>query len=215
MIRTALTGQLGIDVPVIQAPMGGGPTTPRLVAAVSNAGGLGSVAGGYLSAEQLAAEIQPVRRLTDRPFAVNVFAPTDTRVPLQQIQHAHRVLEPFRRELGLHGPADHMAASPPSFDDHLDVLMDARPPVVSFTFGRLPPHAISSLHDAGCSLIGTATSVAEATALEEDGTDIVCAQGAEAGAHRGSFLTDPLQVLVPHRPPPGAGRHHGSHSARR
>ncbi|MBW3657568.1 MAG: nitronate monooxygenase [Actinobacteria bacterium] len=202
MVTTSLMQRLGIDAPVIQAPMGGGPTTPELVAAVTNAGGIGSVAGGYLDPDTLRREIAAVRQLTDGPFAVNVFAPLDPDVTPDAIEVAIEVLAPYRRELGLE-PRPALGEPGPAFSDHLDVLVETAPPVVSFTFGLLPPDAVRALHDVGCLLVGTATSVEEAVALVHADVDVVCAQGSEAGAHRGTFLTDPvlatvgLVVLVP------------------
>jgi nitronate monooxygenase len=196
MITTPLTEMLGIELPIIQAPMGGGPTTPELVAAVSNAGGLGSIAGGYLTATQLSAEIRAVREMTDRPFAVNVFAPQANQTTPEQIEQAQQLLEPYRVELGLAPRGKPVDTTADPFDAHLEVLLDAPPRLVSFTFGMLSTDALNSLHDAGSVLAGTATSVDEAVVLAEDGVDIICVQGAEAGAHRGSFLTDPERAMV-------------------
>lgn len=195
MVTTPLVRRLGIEVPVIQAPMGGGPTTPELVAAVTEAGGLGSVAGGYLTAEALRADIAAVRDLTDGPFAVNVFAPLEPDATTEEIEAAIEVLAPYRLELGL-DPRPVIGERTSPFDDQLDVLVETAPPVVSFTFGLLPAHAVRALHDVGCLLIGTATSVEEAVALVRADVDVVCAQGTEAGAHRGTFLTDPALATV-------------------
>jgi nitronate monooxygenase len=152
---------LGIRYPFVQAPMAN-TAPPGLAAAVSGAGALGSVAGGSHSAEELRGAIREVRGATDRPFAVNVFAP------------------PFLR------------------DGALDVVLEERPPVCSFTFGVVDPRP---LHAAGIVVLGTATTVEEAQALERAGVDAIVAQGAEAGGHRGSFLGGfplvPLAELVP------------------
>lgn len=202
MVRTELTRRLGIGVPILQAPMGGGPTTPDLVVAVSEAGGLGSVAGGYLTPNELRDEIQAVRGATDRPFAVNVFAPQDVQATDAEIEAAIELLAPYREELGL-DPRPEMTTSQVSFNDQLDVLLEAPSAVVSFTFGLLPSDAVDALHAAGCLLIGTATTVAEAEALTSTDVDIICVQGSEAGAHRGTFLSEPelaaigLMALVP------------------
>jgi nitronate monooxygenase len=152
---------LGIRYPFVQAPMAN-TAPPGLAAAVSAAGALGSVAGGSLSAQELRGAIREVRGATDRPFAVNVFAP------------------PFLR------------------DGALDVVLEERPPVCSFTFGVVDPRL---LHEAGIVALGTATTAEEAQALERAGVDAIVAQGAEAGGHRGSFLGGfplvPLAELVP------------------
>lgn len=192
---TRVTEALGIDVPVIQAPMGGGPTTAQLVAAVCEAGGLGSVAAGYLPPERLAAEIDAVRLATRRPFAVNVFAGTASTPDPAAVERLLAVLAPIRAGLGLpdRPSVAHVAED---LDAQLEVVLAARPAAVSFTFGVLGADAVARVHDAGCVLIGTATTVAEAVALEQSGVDMVCAQGAEAGAHRGTFLGDPAHALV-------------------
>src|SRR5437763_13947768 len=101
MWETEAVRRLGVRVPIVGAPMGGGPSTPALVAAVSEAGGLGSLAGGYLSPERLRADIAAVRELTDKPFAVNLFVPSPTEPTPDEIELALAALEPFRMELGL------------------------------------------------------------------------------------------------------------------
>ena len=193
--RTAVTDRLGISVPVILAPMGGGPATPGLVAAVSEAGGLGSLAGGYLSPARLREEIRAVRRATPRPFAVNLFAPTPVTPASEEVEEALRRLEPLRRELGL-APRPEPRPFAEDFEEQLAVVVDEGVPVFSFTFALLPPGAVERLHAAGCTVIGTATTIEEAVALEASGVDLVCAQGSEAGAHRGTFLGRPEQAVV-------------------
>jgi nitronate monooxygenase len=149
-----------VELPIVQAPMANN-APPALAAAVSAAGALGSVAGAALSADELRAAIREVRDATNRPFAVNVFAP------------------------------------PYLSDETLAVVLDGRPRVCSFSFGILDP---APLRDAGIVTLGTATTAAEARALEQAGVDALVAQGAEAGGHRGSFLDGfplvPLAELV-------------------
>jgi len=188
--------RLGIRLPIIGAPMGGGPSSPALVAAISDAGGLGSLAGGYLSPDRLRADIAAVREATAKPFAVNLFVPTPADVTTEQIETVLGVLEPYRLELGL--PPRPGAGAPwaEDFDAQVAVLVEQRVPVTSFTFGLLPEAAAAALRDAGSLLIGTATTVAEATAVAASGADLVCAQGSEAGAHRGTFLADPGRSLI-------------------
>src|SRR5438067_5318935 len=174
--RTEAVERLGISLPVVGAPMGGGPSTPALVAAVSEAGGLGSLAGGYLSPERLRADIAAVRELTDKPFAVNLFVPAATDPTPEEIEAALAALEPFRMELGL--PARPTATGPwaEDFDAQLAAVVEERVPVTSFTFGLLPAAAVAALHDAGSLLVGTATTVDEAVSVESSGADLVCAQ---------------------------------------
>ncbi|HET9772278.1 MAG TPA: nitronate monooxygenase [Acidimicrobiia bacterium] len=194
--HTEVVERLGIELPIVGAPMGGGPSTPALVAAVSEAGGLGSLAGGYLSPDRIRADIQAVRELTSKPFAVNLFAPTPVDPTEAELEAALAALEPLRLELGL--PARGGAGGPwaEDFDAQVAVLVEERVPVTSFTFGLLPASAVAALRDAGSILVGTATTVDEAVALESAGADLVCAQGSEAGAHRGTFLAPAEQSLV-------------------
>jgi nitronate monooxygenase len=193
---TEAVQRLGIEVPIVSAPMGGGPSTPALVAAVSEAGGLGSLAGGYQSPDRLRADIGAVREATSKPFAVNLFAPTPLEPSTEEVERALAALEPYRLQLGL--PPRPFAGGPWSedFDAQVAVLVEERVPVTSFTFGLLPATATAALHDAGSLLIGTATTVEEAVTLVSAGSDLVCAQGSEAGAHRGTFLGAPEQSLI-------------------
>jgi nitronate monooxygenase len=180
-----LTSLLGIRYPLIQAPMAG-ITTPELVAAVSERGGLGSLGGALLPAHGLRAQIRAVRAQTDAPFNVNLFAPLEVGDPGGSIERMQALLEPWRKRFGLETP------KPPSplrggFDDALAVVLEEKPPVFSFTFGIPPPEALDSLREAGIKVLGTATTVAEAQQLEDAGCDAIVAQGAEAGGHRGTF----------------------------
>ena len=175
--------------------MGGGPSTVELAAAVCGAGGLGSVAGGYLSPDQLRDQVRQVRAKTERPFAVNLFAPDVVAASAEEIEAALDLLEPFRRELGL-SPRPGLESWAQPFDAQLMVLLEERPAVVSFTFGRLPEDAMTALGDAGILTIGTATNVAEAVELADAGCSLVCAQGAEAGGHHGSWLAAGADSLI-------------------
>src|SRR5438093_319322 len=194
--HTEAIERLGIRLPIVGAPMAGGPSTPALAAAVSEAGGLGSLAGGYSSPDRLRADIAAVREATSKPFAVNLFAPTPVEPTGEEIEAALVALEPYRLELGL--PARPTAGAPwaEDFDAQLAVVVEERVPVVSFTFGLLPAAAMAALHDAGSLLVGTATTVEEAVTVVSAGADLVCAQGSEAGAHRGTFLAPAEQSLV-------------------
>src|SRR6478735_12415967 len=177
---TELVRRLGIRLPILQAPMAGGWTTPQLVAQVCEAGGLGSIAGAMLSPDALRAEIAAVRSLTGLPFAVNLFAP----VPAP----SDRGLAGWALLSGVPVPTVPRPAF--GFSDQLAVVLQERVPVLSFTFG-IPP-----LADVDCFTIGTATTVAEAVALADAGVDAVVAQGSEAGGHRGTFLAPVAQSLL-------------------
>lgn len=185
-MTTPLTELLAIPHPLIQAPMAGGPTTPALVAAVCEAGGLGSVAGAYLSPARLRDEIRAVRQLTARPFAVNLFAETEFSIDPAQISAAQRHLRPWRERFGLPEPPLPEKFRE-RFADQFAVVIEERVPVFSFTFGIPPVEALQTCRERGIRIIGTATTVAEGRALAEAGVDAICAQTAEAGAHRGTF----------------------------
>ncbi len=184
---------LGVRYPIVQAPMAGGFTTPALVAAVSNAGALGSLGGAMLSPDDLRAAIGEVRSLTEQPFAVNLFAPLPPpAASAEQIAAVQALLAPYRAELGLPEPEPPRPMGSP-FEAQLAVVVEERVPVFSFTFG-IPP--LEPVREAGAVVLGTATTVAEAVELERAGVDAVVAQGAEAGGHRGTFLGPTDRGLV-------------------
>lgn len=194
--RNDLLRRLGVEHPIIQAPMAGGPSTPALVAAVSAAGALGSFAGGYLSPDAIRAAIREIRRLTDRPFALNLFVPEPGARPIdpEEIARANEALRPFREELGLPPPPG--LPGPPRFPDQLAVALEEKVPVFSFTFGSLPAEEVRRLHAAGTLVLGTATNLKEGRILEGAGVDAVVAQGSEAGGHRGTFAGPSEEGLI-------------------
>jgi nitronate monooxygenase len=185
--ETTLSRRLGIDWPLIQAPLGGGPSTPPFVAAASNAGALGTLGGAYMSPDQLEQAIGDIRRLTALPFGVNLFAPAPTpSLRAEQVERALTATEIYRAELGLPDPP----VQPPFQEDfarQIEVVLRARPAVFSFTFGLVDGAIIEACRDAGILTAGTATTVKEGLALQELGVDAVVAQGIEAGGHRGLF----------------------------
>jgi len=192
---TKLTKALGIQFPIIQAPMAGGTTTPELVAAVSNAGALGSLGAGYMTATDIRKAIKEIRALTNNPFAVNLFIPEQYHVTPEQMQKARDQVEQSCAELKLKiGPVAKPYA--PSFEEQIKVLIEEKIPVFSFTFGALDPTWITQLKNNDTILIGTATTLAEARALEESGIDAIVAQGSEAGGHRGTFLESAEDALM-------------------
>src|SRR5581483_10319325 len=178
---------LGLRYPIVQAPMAGGFTTPELVAAVSNVGALGSLAGAMLSPDALREAIRAVRALTDRPFNVNLFAPLPPpAADPERISMLQAELAPYRAELGLPGRPSPPKPPPAGLAEaQLAVVVEQRVPVFSFTFGAPP---LEEIRETGARVLGTATTVAEAVELERLGVDVVVAQGAEAGGHRGTFL---------------------------
>lgn len=184
---------LGTRLALVQAPMAGGATTAQLVAAVSEAGGLGSLGGAMLSPDDLRAAIRAIRALTDRPFGVNLFGP-QPRVAADSAAAAavREVLAPARADLGLPEPEPPQEWSSP-LERQLEVVVEERVPAFSFTFS-IPP--LDEVRESGAVVLGSATTVAEAVALEQAGVDIVVAQGSEAGGHRGTFLGPFEQGLV-------------------
>lgn len=177
-----------LRVPIIAAPMAGGPSTPELVAAVGNAGGLGFLAGGYKTREALAADIDRTRQLTERPFGVNLFVPT----PSHPARDARAVaayagaLSGLARELGVALP-EVIWTDTDQWDDKLALLMEARPAVVSFTFGVPDAAVVARMREAGIAAIGTVTSEDEAVAATVARCDALCVQSADAGGHRATF----------------------------
>jgi nitronate monooxygenase len=171
--------------PIVQAPLAGGPSTPELAAAVSEAGGMGLLAAGYLTPESLRKDIARVRELTSAPFGVNVFWLTETRVDAGRVSAYARRLEPEarRHEIELGTPRfedDEFAAK-------LELLLVERIPVVSFTFGCPPSDVLQRLQKAEITAWVTVTDVEEALIATRSGADALIVQGVEAGGHRASF----------------------------
>ncbi len=180
-----------LAVPVVQAPMAGGPSTPALAAAVNRAGGLGFLAAGYLTPDRLLEDIAGVRALTDRGVGVNVFAPSGQPADPGLVRAYAKRLEAEARRAGVE------LGRPRFDDDRLQekiAILTARPPaVVSFTFGLPPRSAVEALHGVGSEVWATVTSPEEAAAAEDRGADALIVQGVEAGGHRGVFIDDESQ----------------------
>ncbi|MGW5875305.1 nitronate monooxygenase [Nocardiopsis terrae] len=171
--------------PILQAPMAGGTSTPALVHAVSGAGGLGSLAAGYLSAEALGEQIDGVRGLGTDVFGVNVFVPSGAPAP-------EAVLADYRSELAGDARRHGVEVGPARHDDDawnakVDLLASAAVPLVSFTFGCPSAGVLERLRAAGSATVVTATTVEEARTAEARNADGVCVQGVEAGGHRATF----------------------------
>ncbi|HRO12419.1 nitronate monooxygenase family protein [Amaricoccus sp.] len=178
---------LGVAHPIVQAPMKG-TSTPELAAAVSEAGGLGSLGCAGLDGAAVGALVREMRGRTRGPFNLNFFAHGAVAPDPAAIACARARLAPFYLEKGLGAPPDRVDAAPAAFgEDQLAALLADPPPVVSFHFGVPPGDAVARLRAAGARVLSTATTVAEARALESAGVDAVIAQGWEAGGHRGAF----------------------------
>jgi nitronate monooxygenase len=184
-----LSQRLHLTVPLIQAPMAGGATSPALVAAVSEAGALGSFGSGYLQADAILTQVRAVRELTQRPFSINLFLPNELPVSPEALRAAQQALRPWRERLGLAEPALPTRFAP-DFAEQFEAVLQARPALFSWTFGRLDSARMVALKARGILTAGTATTVQEAVQLERDGVDAIVVQGVEAGGHRGCFDPD-------------------------
>lgn len=184
--HNALTERLGIDLPIIQAPMAGA-ATPALAAAVSNAGGLGSLGFATSSIAAIGEQIDAFAKRSNRALNWNFFChPEPTDIEARSAAMRER-LAPIFAEHGLPPPA---VPSPPfqSFgSDHLALVEAHRPRIVSFHFGLPASHLLAAVKATGAVVMCSATSVTEAKLLAERGADVIIAQGAEAGGHRGTF----------------------------
>ena len=174
-----------LEHPIVQAPMSGGPSTPALAAAVSEAGGLGFLAAGYRSPDAVREEIGELRRLTGRSFGINVFAPSPA---LGKAEALARYASTLAGEAERYG----VELGEPRHDDDgwpekLELVRAEHIPVVSVTFGCPSAAEADALHAAGCALWVTVTTPAEARIAHEAGADALVVQGAEAGGHRASF----------------------------
>lgn len=192
--KTEVARQLDIRYPIIQAPMAGS-TTPELIAAVSNQGGLGSIGAGYYSPEKLTEDIKNTKALTDKPFAVNLFVPEYNEVTSTQIDRMKEILTPYYEEFNIE-PGMPSIDKNDTFGQLVQIVIDSNVKICSFTFGIPDPVTVEKLKEAGVTLIGCATTVEEAVLNEQAGMDMVVAQGFEAGGHRGSFAQKALQSSV-------------------
>ncbi|PIC66278.1 nitronate monooxygenase [Sporosarcina sp. P16a] len=184
--KNDVTKKLGITYPIIQAGMAGGTTTPELIAAVSNAGGLGTLGAGYMKAEDMREAIKRIKALTDQPFGVNLFIPETAEVSTDKIRKANELLRPYREELQIAEP-DVKQVSSENFDKQVEVLIEEEITVCSFTFGVPSKENVRRLKEENIIVMGTATTVKEAIINEGYGVDMVVMQGSEAGGHRGTF----------------------------
>ncbi len=190
--KTEVTELLHISYPIIQAPMAGGVTTPELVAAVSANGGLGSFGAGYLKPEQIRHAIHEIRKYTNQPFAINLFIPE----PITTMESSVEKMTEYLSSLPIHSSQSAPSTIHPNFKEQVEVVIEEKVPVLSFTFGLLEEEIIQRLKQEAIVTIGTATTVQEAILLEQSGVDMVVAQGSEAGGHRGTFAGDHQHSLI-------------------
>ncbi|WP_347219089.1 nitronate monooxygenase [Chryseobacterium sp.] len=188
-----ISKRLGVKYPIIQAPMFG-VSTVQMVAAAARADCLGSLALADLSADESIELIRETRKLTDKPFAANIFVhhiPEVTDALKEKFDKVRPFLEQLAKdndiEVKLPDLAD-LKVRP--YHELIDAIIEEHCTILSFTFGNLDEQSIQKLKENGITLIGTCTSVSEALILEKSGIDIICVQGTEAGGHRGTFDPD-------------------------
>ncbi|HZF11393.1 MAG TPA: nitronate monooxygenase [Thermoanaerobaculia bacterium] len=189
-LRTPLTDLFGIDVPILQSGMGG-VAGPELAAEVSNAGGLGILAGFRLPAAELRSQIRRLRELTRRPFGVNLWLHPDVEIPLDPggvaealVQEVQGTLNRFRGEMDLPPSAARPPGVPDVLAEAFQVVLDERVAVWSIGLGDPGPERVRLCHERGIKVLAMATNVEDAKALAASGVDAIVAQGGEAGGHR-------------------------------
>ena len=189
---TILQEVLGIELPIIQAPMAGVQDS-ALAIAVSNAGGLGSLPCAMLDIETIRQEITAIKLRSSNPFNVNFFCHTPPRENAEKDAGWRNELALFYQELGIDSSAIAPGVGRASFSQQAaEVLAELKPDVVSFHFGLPEPELLAFTKRYGAKILASATTVAEALWLEARGVDAIIAQGIEAGGHRGNFLSDEL-----------------------
>jgi len=196
-LTTRFSELVGLAVPIIQAPMAGGPASPELVAACSAAGALGSFGFAYTQPAEMKKQAADVQARTDRPFGINLFAAPLPQDIADTTQHdALKAVAAYCAELGLPAPEPVRAPYGPDFDAQLAAIAQIRPRVFTVHLNDLAPDRLAPLKAFGILVGGSATCVAEAQKLESLGFDFVIAQGGEAGGHRGTYSRDPYEALT-------------------
>ena len=195
--HTAFTERVGIRYPIVQGPFGGGVSSASLVAAVSNAGALGSFGANALSPEQILDVALDIRKRTDKPFAFNLWVnpPEEPAISSADFTRALGWMAPYYRELGIEPPARPKRFAQ-DYQAQVDAVLAANPPVFSFVFGLPAPELVRECTKRGIFTIGTATTVDEAVALEKCGVSAIVATGFEAGGHRASFRLSAEESLT-------------------
>lgn len=195
----AFTSELGIEHPIIQGPFGGGLSSVKLAAAVSNAGGLGSFGAHHLSPTQMREVIRDLQLATVKPFNINLWVsrydPGAEEMTAAHHELGMRQFGALYERLGIEAPS----MAPPddfSFEEQVQVILDLRPAVFSFVFGIPDVGILRECIRRGIVTVGAATTQEEAAALDEAGVDMIVATGSEAGGHRPSFLRPAEQSLT-------------------
>lgn len=200
MNTTPLTTRLGLRLPIVQGPFGGGLSTTALASTVSNLGGLGSFGAHVVPGEKLGGLVAELRALTSAPFAINLWVgdedPGGNTDDRDAILRARDLLASFYEELGVPLPEPPEPPFQPRYADQIDALLEARPPVFSFVFGVPSPAVLEACRARGILTVGAATTLAEARALDDARVDAIVATGFEAGGHRPSFLASAEDSLM-------------------
>jgi nitronate monooxygenase len=190
-MNTEVTRRLGIRYPIIQGPFGGGFSTIKLAALVSNAGGVGSFGAQVIPPDRIEALTRDLRAQTNQPFVLNLWVsdhdPGGLELTQEEFDRVYRRFEPYFRELGVDKPQRPQRYHQ-NYEAQVEALLEARPPCFSFVFGIPSPTVLAECKRRGIVTIGNATSIAEGQALDEAGVDLIIATGMEAGGHRVSFL---------------------------
>jgi nitronate monooxygenase len=198
-MQTDATRRLGIAHPVIQGPFGGGLSSAHLAATVSNLGGLGSFGVEALAPDDIIMLAADLRARTQKPFNFNLWVsvadPGGETIDDAAFERVWQAFAPYYRELGVEKPTRPQRFHQP-FEDQFEALLEAAPPVFSFVFGIPTADQLARCRKRGIVTVGTATSIAEAVALDEAGVDAIVATGSEAGGHRVSFLAPAEDSLM-------------------
>lgn len=196
-VSTPFSEKLGLRLPLIAAPMAGGPTTPELVAASSASGALGAFGFAYTHPDDMMRQAAFVRSKTDRPFSIDLRVSLPSEPIDPSAQHAAlNAVAKYYAELGLPAPEPVRTPYAPEFDAQIAAVQEIRPRVFTTHLGALQKDRIDAIRSRGILVGGTATCIAEAKLLESLGYDFVIAQGGEAGGHRGTYLRDSGEALT-------------------
>jgi nitronate monooxygenase len=189
----AMLEQFGMSIPLVAAPMAGGPTTPAMVSAATRAGALGMLAAGYKTVDAVEAEIKKVRA-EGIPFGINLFAPNPLPVDPDSYRAYAAIVQKEADQFGLTLPAEPIDDTD-HFDEKIALLLDDPVPMVSFTFGIPPREVIAALQKADTVVAQTVTTPEEAAQARDAGVDMLAVQAATAGGHSGTL--SPRKPLTP------------------
>lgn len=197
MIATPFSERVGLAVPIIQAPMAGGPSSPELVTACSAAGALGSFGFAYTQPAEMQKQADDVRAKTGRPFGINLFGwPLPRDIADNAQRESLAAVAAYYAEMGLPAPEPVRAPYGPDFEAQLAAIAEIQPRVFTIHLNDLPADRVAALKGRGIVVGASATCIAEAEKIESLGFDFVIAQGGEAGGHRGTYARDPYEALT-------------------